>query len=122
MVKSIIRDLFTAEAAVVDTLGVQFITQRLVDETGAIQVQVNQDPDPGGGSLGKVVIEGRLDPAATYVEIAKVSFLDFDGGSGSGLSKVVSNVDILPDMRAAMRSEAGFSVVAMTTVDMWVQE
>lgn len=123
--KSIIRELFKATAAATDTLSAEFNPQRLVDEIGALQVLVNQDPDPGGGggSLGKVAIEGKIHKDATFTEITNIPLDDFDGGSGSGLTKVVTDVEVLPYMRAAMREDGGgFSVTGGTTISTWFME
>ena len=119
--KSIIRELFKATAAATDTLSAEFNPQRLVDEIGALQVLVNQDPDPGGGggSLGKVAIEGKIHKDATFTEITNIPLDDFDGGSGSGLT----DVEVLPYMRAAMREDGGgFSVTGGTTISTWFME
>lgn len=101
--KSLIHELFTAEATVVDTTSAAITPQRLVDETGAFQIEANTDPDPGGGSTGRLVVEGRLDETASWVIVAQIPISNVDGT----LSAILTDVPIVPFMRLAMRNGGG---------------
>jgi hypothetical protein len=99
-----------------------FHPQRSHDESGAMQIELNQDPDPGGGSIGYIVLEGRLHPDAGWVAVYEKDISDFDGGTGSDLSFIVTGVSMLPEMRIAARVNVTYSVVAGTTAQVWIQE
>ncbi|HKJ02066.1 MAG TPA: hypothetical protein VJ997_06410 [Longimicrobiales bacterium] len=123
--KSIIRKLFSAETAVVDTVGTPFYPQRLVDESGAFQVQVNQDPAGGGhGGEGRVVLEAKVSADvddADYVIIAEIPFSDLAGSNPR--SKILTDVSTTAVMRIAMRDESGvFDPDTGTRVSAWFQE
>jgi len=119
MTKSKITQFFDGTAAAVDTVGTpaEIYPQRLLDETGAIQLSV--DGDPGAGT-GKVVIEGKVDANATYVEVASFTFSQVAGANPRSI--IEADVDILPYMRAAMRTEGGGFTATGFNVDFWLME
>lgn len=120
MVKSKIRQPFVTQDITSTNESDAFHPQRLVDETGAWQIELNQDPNPGGGSTGKIEIQGKVHKNAEWVTVDDVDINTFDGGSGAGLSTLKVDLDILPFMRAAVTGTV--SVANGTTADVWVME
>ena len=119
MVKSKITQFFDGTTVADDAVGTpaEIYPQRLLDETGAIQLSVSSDP---GAGTGKVVLEGKVDADATYVEVASIAFSEVAGSNPR--SKIEADVDILPYMRAAMRDEGGSFTATGFDVDFWLME
>ena len=118
--KSLIRALFEAQdVTTVDTEGAALFPQRIQDETGAVQVTLNQDP--GGTPLGAIHIEGRLRSDLSYRKITSIPFNSADLNA-TPFSLILTGVDILPDMRAATRDESGYSVAGGTTATVILME
>lgn len=117
-----VHELFPAgtDATVENTVSANtFSPQMIADESGAIQIDINQLI--GGGQLGAVVVEGRLHPDALFAEIFKVEWDDL-GGSGI-LTIAKASVPMVKEMRLALRDTgAGYSVLASTTLTAWIME
>lgn len=97
--------------------------QRIQDEEGAWQLDLNQDPDPGGGSDAQVHILGKLHPDAGYAILASKDLVDFDGGSGTGLRAVITGLPIVPWMKVSVELKTtSYNVAANTTLDVWIVE
>jgi hypothetical protein len=123
--KSLVRRLLTNEPAVVDTEGASFYPQRLVDEGGAFQVEVSQDPAGGGaGGEGRVVLEAKVSAEiddSSFVIVSEIPFSDLAGANPR--SKILADVSIFAVMRVAIRDEGGvFDPQGGTTVNAWIQE
>ena len=93
--------------------------QRVADESGAYQVELNQDP--GAGASGFISLQGKLHPEANYVNLADVDISDFIGSS-SPFTQVITDVPILPFMRVNARDDGTWLAAASTTASAWVQE
>ena len=94
--------------------------QRVSDEQGAWQIELNQDP--GGSAKGFLVLQGRLHPGASFVTVSTIDISDFIGLSGDDLSTLISGVPILPQMRIQGVNDSTWLTAASTTVSAWVQE
>lgn len=119
LARSPVHQLFDGEAIIAaDVVSTNTILpQRMADENGAWQVELNQDPTPGGAPVGNIVLEGRLDQGAGWAEVDSIPLTDFV----TDQEVISSNVRIMPEMRIATRG-AGYSVLAGTTMKAWVME
>ena len=117
MTKSKITKLFDGVAAAESTTSAEIYPQRLLDETGAIQIFVDGDP---GTSTGQVSVQGRLDALASWVDVATLTFAEVGGANPR--SKIEADVDILPQMRAKMTATSGTFTATGFNVDFWIME
>lgn len=118
--KSLVHPLFTNQnITVVDTLGASVFPQRIRDELGALQVTLNQDP--GAPPVGFLTLEGRLRPDLPFRAMLNVDLADAELNAGS-FTKVITGIDILPEMRIATRTNGGYTVVGGTTATVLLME
>lgn len=120
MTKSLIHRAFTDEAVVQDATSAVYSTKRILDEIGAVQVEVNQDPAGGAATGdGEVVLEGRLSPDAPWAPLVAIPFTDLS----TSLGKIEANVPMAAQIQVALRADSsGFDVDTGTTVSVWVME
>lgn len=112
--------LFDGETPVEDTASAVVNPQRTRDETGVWQIEVNQDPNPGGGSTGRIALEGRLTADLSWTQLKTQDLSTFDGASSYPYSVLVEDVPVLAHMRSVFRDTV--SVAGGTEVTDIVQD
>ncbi len=96
-------------------------TQRISDDSGTVQVALDQDP--GANCDANIVMYGRLASDAPWVAVLTVDLdgTDFDA---SPFSRIEADVLIPPQFKFASEEHSGgtYNVNAGTDASIWVQE